>query len=113
MAAPVIGRRRKRIDDEDENVPHMVVGRLLARRVQRLERRQHVQHAAHADVVRDPTVDEMKIGTMLPVGEGLEFLQSLDGARGRPWRVRVVEKHLRPRRWPVTAGSAVVVDRDG
>jgi hypothetical protein len=42
--------------------------------VQRLEGGQHVEHAAHADVVRDATVDEMKIGTVLAIGECLQLL---------------------------------------
>ena len=79
---------------------------------QRLESGQHVEDAAHADVVRDAAVDEVEIGTAIAVGERLELLQPRHGARGRPGRIRVVEEQLRPRRRAVAAGAAIVVDGD-
>ena len=83
------------------DIPLANIARWLANghsAVQRLEGGHHVEHAAHADVVGDASVDEMKVRTLLAVGERLQLLEPLHRARGRPRRVVIVQEHPGPGR---------------
>jgi hypothetical protein len=80
--------------------------------VQRFERRKHVEHAAHADVVGDAAVDQVNVSMILAVGEHLQLLQPLHRARSGPRRIGIVEENPRPGRQLVAAGAPVVVDGD-
>ena len=64
-------RRRQRTDDEDDDPLRIVEGRFHAGLVQCLEDLQSIEHGAHPDVVRNPAVDEMEIGPMDAIAEGL------------------------------------------
>ena len=66
---PVGGRRRQRVDDENDDPARAVERRWHAGFVQRLEDFQRIEHGAHADVVRDAAVDEMQVGPMHAVAD--------------------------------------------
>ena len=89
----------------------MVERRRQALQVQCLEFLENGQDFAHAEIVRDAPVNEMKIGALLAIFVVLQLLQLLNGAGGRARDGTRSLDAREERRLPVTAGARVVVDR--
>ena len=83
---PVGLRRGARIDDEEDDPAHVIERRRLIQDAQGLEQIQHLERAAHAEVVGQAAVDEMDVRPAGAVLERLQVLACLEGASGRPGR---------------------------
>ena len=79
--------------------------------VQCLELLENGENFAHSEIVRDASVDEMKVGALLAVFVVSELLQVLNGAGGRARHVSRSLDTSQEWRLFVTAGAGVVVDR--
>ncbi|EXI89938.1 MAG: hypothetical protein AW12_01554 [Candidatus Accumulibacter sp. BA-94] len=108
---PVGGRRRQRVHDEDDDPADAIKRRWRSRLMQRLRDLERVEDRAHADVVRDTAVDEMQVGPMDAIAEGLQVAQRADRPRRRSRRVGGVGEHFYPGRQACLTAAAVVVDR--
>src|SRR5262245_62562462 len=84
LLVPVGARGRAGVDDDQHDPADDAEADLALERGTRRRLLEHLQHAAHADVVGDAAVDEVDVRPVLAVLERLNLAVELNRARRRP-----------------------------